>query len=116
MNPKVHANVNRENTMIINSSNVNSSTTASTKAGSSAENNSAGKASAPAKPVGSEKDSVSLSVQAQTLGRLEAKAAEAPDVDQAKVDAVKVAISEGRYQVNSRTVAEQILAQDNLLG
>ena len=64
------------------------------------------------KPVG---DSVSLSDKAQAMGRLEAKIADSPDVDEAKVAAVKTAIAEGRYQVDSQTVADRMLKQDSSL-
>lgn len=58
-------------------------------------------------------DSVSLSVKAQALGRLEAKMSEAPSVDSAKVEALKKAVAEGSYQVDSDKVAEKMLAQDS---
>lgn len=102
--------------MIIDSNNVNSSTTAGTRTRSTAETGNNSKAAAANKPAETEKDSVSLSSKAQTMGRLEAKMADTPEVDEAKVAAIKAAISEGRYQVDSQTVAERMLAQDSWLG
>lgn len=102
--------------MIIDSNNVNSSTTTGTRTRSTAEASNSSKNTAPAKPAGTEKDSVSLSSKAQTMGRLEAKIADTPDVDEAKVATIKAAISEGRYQVDSQTIAERMLAQDSWLG
>ncbi len=59
-------------------------------------------------------DNVSLSSQAQTLGRLEQAMQKSPEVDEAKVSAIKQAIAEGRYQINSDRIAERMLAQDGL--
>lgn len=102
--------------MIIDSNNnVNSPTTTNAKARAVAENKQPS-ADTVTKPAAKETDSVSLSGKAQAMGRLEAQIAETPDVDEAKVAAVKAAISEGRYQVDSNTVAERMLAQDKLLG
>lgn len=103
--------------MIIDSNNhVNSSTTTGSKARQVAEPKDAAAKRAPAQPAPADKDSVSLSAKAQTMGRLEAQIANAPDVDEDKVAAVKAAISEGRYHVDSRTIAERMLKQDSLLG
>ena len=67
----------------------------------------------PAKP--STGDNVSLSSQAQTLGRLEQAVRQSGDVDEAKVAAVRQAIAEGRYSIDSDRIAERMLAQDGLL-
>jgi negative regulator of flagellin synthesis FlgM len=60
-------------------------------------------------------DNVSLSSQAQTLGRLEQAVRQSGDVDEAKVAAVRQAIAEGRYSIDSNAIAERMLAQDGLL-
>lgn len=60
-------------------------------------------------------DNVSLSSQAQTLGRLEQAVKSSGDVDEAKVAAVRQAIAEGRYSIDSEKIAERMLAQDGLL-
>lgn len=60
-------------------------------------------------------DNVSLSSQAQALGRLEQAMHKSSDVDEAKVAAIRQAIAEGRYQVDSGKIAERMLAQDGLL-
>lgn len=59
-------------------------------------------------------DNVSLSSQAQALGRLEQAVQKSSDVDEAKVAAIRQAIAEGRYQVDSNKIAERMLAQDGL--
>lgn len=59
-------------------------------------------------------DSVSLSSQAQALGKLEQAVQQAPDVDTAKVDRIKQAIANGDYQANSEAIAERMLSQDSL--
>jgi negative regulator of flagellin synthesis FlgM len=99
-----------------NSNSVNSSSTSSMRS-KSAQATADNKNAAPAAPAAkTASDSVSLSNKAQAMGRLEAQIASAPDVDEAKVAAVKAAIAEGRYQVDSQTVAERMLAEDSLLG
>jgi negative regulator of flagellin synthesis FlgM len=69
--------------------------------------------SKPAAQAPGDKDNVSLSQEAHTLGRVEQAMKKSPDVDEAKVAAVKQAIAEGRYQVNSERIAERMLAQDD---
>ena len=64
-----------------------------------------------AKPAG---DNVSLSNEAQALGRLEQVMQKSPEVDEAKVAAIKQALAEGRYEVSSEKIAERMLAQDGL--
>jgi negative regulator of flagellin synthesis FlgM len=59
-------------------------------------------------------DNVSLSSQAQTLGRLESAVKQSGDVDEAKVAAVRQAIAEGRYNIDSDAIAERMLAQDGV--
>lgn len=61
----------------------------------------------------SAKDNVSLSPEAQTLGRVEQAMKKSPDVNEAKVAAIRQALAEGRYQVNSDRIAERMLAQDD---
>lgn len=56
-------------------------------------------------------DSVSLSSQAQSLGKLEAAVSDASSVDSEKVAAVKSALQSGRYSVNADTVAQNMLDQ-----
>jgi negative regulator of flagellin synthesis FlgM len=59
-------------------------------------------------------DNVSLSSQAQTLGRLEQAVRQSGDVNEAKVAAVRQAIADGRYSIDSDAIAERMLAQDGL--
>jgi negative regulator of flagellin synthesis FlgM len=60
-------------------------------------------------------DNVSLSQEAQVLGRVEQAMKNSPEVDEAKVSAIRQAIAEGRYQINSERIAERMLAQDDSL-
>ncbi|MEL7024002.1 MAG: flagellar biosynthesis anti-sigma factor FlgM [Pseudomonadota bacterium] len=57
-------------------------------------------------------DTVALTDNARLLARVEAAVAEAPDVDSAKVEAVKSAIQDGSYQVDDRQIADKILRSD----
>lgn len=58
----------------------------------------------------SRQDSVSLTPQAQQLKSLQQKASNASGVDQNKVNDVKKAISEGKYEVNIQRLAEKLAA------
>ena len=64
-------------------------------------------------PVSS--DSVSLSPQAQSISRLESAVANVPDVDSARIDAIREAIDSGQYQIDPEAIADSIIAQDNLV-
>ncbi|MBY6186082.1 flagellar biosynthesis anti-sigma factor FlgM [Marinobacter hydrocarbonoclasticus] len=67
---------------------------------------------APARPAG---DAVVLTEQAQQLARAESNLANASGIDQAKVDAVRQAISEGRYHVDPERLAQNITKFENEL-
>ncbi len=54
-------------------------------------------------------DSVSLTVQAQQFTKATEKAANSSGIDQEKVDRIKQAISEGKYQVNVEHLAKRIV-------
>jgi negative regulator of flagellin synthesis FlgM len=61
---------------------------------------------AAASPTGDLSDKVSLS---DTLAKLEATLAEVPEVDTAKVDAIKQAIEDGSYQIDSQELARKMI-------
>jgi negative regulator of flagellin synthesis FlgM len=56
----------------------------------------------------SAQDSVSITPQAKQLNELQKKAADAPVINQKKIDELKKAISSGDYQVNSEKLAASI--------
>ena len=60
-------------------------------------------------------DSVSLSAEAQSLGKLESSIAAEPEVDAAKVASIRNAIQSGQYQVNAEQIADKIIRQDSLV-
>lgn len=62
------------------------------------------------------KENVVLSPEAQNLNRLQAKISNMPDVDLARVAAIKQAIADGRFEINAERIAENMLNQDELLG
>ncbi|ARD23241.1 MULTISPECIES: flagellar biosynthesis anti-sigma factor FlgM [Shewanella] len=64
---------------------------------------SAGQQAAPIKS-----DSVSITSQAQQLQGAQTNMASLPEIDQSKVDAIKSAISEGRYKVDPEKLAANI--------
>ena len=54
------------------------------------------------------KDSVSLTPQAQQFNKPQQKASNASGVDQSKVDDIKKALAEGKYEVNVQRLAEKL--------
>ena len=61
-------------------------------------------------------DTVELTHSAKLLERLEKSLAALPEIDRAKVDAVKTAIEQGDYRINSEKIAEILLRTDRELG
>ncbi len=59
-------------------------------------------------------DSVSLSQQAHAMSKVEAQAMQSKDVDEAKVAAIRQALADGSYVVDSQSVANKMLDQDSL--
>lgn len=109
--------------MVIDTNNINSGSTSSTS--SSSRSRSAAPVApaalktqlAPAEAaVTSSKDNVVLSPEAQNLTRLQAKISSLPDVNIDRVNAIKLAIAEGRFEINPERIAENMLKQDELLG
>ncbi len=60
-------------------------------------------------------DHVDLSVNAQMLKSLEAKIHTFPEIDHAKVEAIRTAIAEGRYHVDPVRLAERFIALESEL-
>ena len=54
------------------------------------------------------KDSVSLTPQAQQFNKLQQKASNSSGVDSSKVNDIKKAIAEGKYEVNIQRLAEKL--------
>ena len=67
-----------------------------------------------AKPTSSE-DTVNLTNRAQLLERLEKTLASLPEIDNARVEAVKAQIENGEYQIDSEKIAEALLRADQEL-
>lgn len=61
-------------------------------------------------------DSVSLTGGASRLHELERKVADASEVDTKRVEELRRAVSDGRYQVNAPRVADKMMALEGLLG
>jgi negative regulator of flagellin synthesis FlgM len=100
--------------MVIDPSNPSLNKTTSSTSGSRPKPASGSESTASGKTTGqSVGDNVSLSREAQAMGRLELAVKTSPDVDEAKVAAMRQAIADGRYQVNSERIAERMLAQDD---
>ena len=60
-------------------------------------------------------DQVELTSTAQKLDEVVASLSSEPVVDRQKVDAVKQALAEGQYQVDSATIAQKLIEIDELL-
>ena len=61
------------------------------------------------------RDNVNLSQEAHSLSRLAAKIHASPDIDAGRLAAIKQAISDGSFEVNSELIASKMLDQDDLL-
>jgi len=59
---------------------------------------------------------VEFSQQAQAISRIETGIKSSPEVNSAKVEAIKMAIAEGRFEINADAIAEKMLQQEHLLG
>lgn len=61
-------------------------------------------------------DSVSLSSQSRSIAKLEANLAKSSDVDMDKVASLKAEINEGRYQVDTESLAGKVFQDESILG
>lgn len=55
---------------------------------------------------------VSLSPEAQSMGKLESAVSSAPDVDPQKVEAARFAIQSGQYSIDADAIAEKMLQDE----
>lgn len=60
-------------------------------------------------------DRVSLTSASETIRAAESIARDAPGVDAERVEAVKAALAEGRYQIDADRLAERLLQDESLL-
>lgn len=77
--------------------------------------NTSGSAAQPAQKSAQDA-TVRLSDTAQSIKNAERKMADAPDINQEKVDRLKAAIESGEYKVNAERTAAGIIEMDGLLG
>jgi len=57
-----------------------------------------------------QQENVQLSGLSTQIQALEASIAESPGIDLAKVEAIKLAISEGRFTINAEAIADKLIA------
>lgn len=93
--------------MAINISNLNSSNQVQ-QSQQKLQQQSTQSASADAKVKNSGQDVVSITPQAKQLNELQKKAADAPFINQKKIDELKKAITAGDYKVNPEKLAASI--------
>lgn len=91
-----------------NKGGLNPSTTGSTKANSPAA---AANVNTDAASSGTG-ESVHLSARAKIMAQLEAQVKQSPEVNEGKVEAVKTSLANGTYSVDSRSIAEKMIAQE----
>jgi negative regulator of flagellin synthesis FlgM len=76
-------------------------------------------ASTPAANVASSqvsaRDQVELTGVAQQIDQIAANLAAEPAVDRQKVDEIKAALTEGRFEINNALIAERLIEIDDLL-
>ncbi len=66
-------------------------------------------------PESSRTDEVSLTSSAQLLKELNEAVEAAPSSDQQRIDAIRQALADGRYEVNSGNIADKLLSLDEQL-
>lgn len=66
-------------------------------------------------PTTGSREDVVLSQEAQSLGRLEDKINSLPDVNSERVEQIRQAITDGRFEINAQRIAENMLSQEDLL-
>ncbi len=76
----------------------------------------AGSPAAQAKPGAAATDSVQLTGDARLLQQVEKDVAASPDIDQAKVSALRQTIAEGRYRPDADAIAGKLLRSEWELG
>lgn len=69
-----------------------------------------------AKDQASSVDTVELTQGAKLLERMEKTLAEVPEVDSARIAAVRADIASGNYEINAEKIAEALLRTDQELG
>lgn len=84
------------------------------KPGAGESRNATGGASKSTAPTGNDK--VSLSAQADRLNNLAQVASASPDMDNAKVEAIKAQLANGEYSIDADRLAGKMLTADRLLG
>jgi len=94
--------------MAININNLNSNNQVQQAQQKQVQQQSAQSASSNAQVKSSGQDSVSITPQAKQLNELQKKAAEAPVVNQKKIEELKKAISAGDYKINPEKLAASI--------
>ncbi|PKI14785.1 flagellar biosynthesis anti-sigma factor FlgM [Colwellia sp. 12G3] len=94
--------------MAININNLNASNQVKHTQQNQIKQQSAQTASSNAQVKSSGQDSVSITPQAKQLNELQKKAADAPVINQKKIDELKKAISAGEYKVNPEKLAANI--------
>ena len=71
---------------------------------------------APAAAETAKQDAVELSSQVQTLQSLEAKLQGVPEVNEARVEAIKQALEDGNFKIDDLVLADKLINSDALLG
>ncbi len=94
--------------MAVNINNLNSNRQIQQNQQSQVKQQSAQASSSDLQVKSASQDSVSLTPQAKQLNELQKKAADAPVVNQKKIDELKKAISAGDYKVNPEKLAASI--------
>ena len=73
------------------------------------------KGSEPATKPSKESDTVELTSSALLLQRLDKTLAQVPEIDAARVEAVKTAIANGDYRIDAEKIADALLRSDQTL-
>lgn len=66
-------------------------------------------------PAGNTTDQVELTNSAQKIDQVISNLSAEPIVDRQKIDEIKSALAEGRYEINSAAIADKLIEIDELL-
>lgn len=84
-------------------------------AAKTSDDNGAAKANSSASAANSASEQVNLTNSAQKVDQVISSLSAEPVVDRQKVDEIKSALAEGRYEVNSSAIADKLIEIDELL-
>ena len=82
--------------------------------GQTSKTESGNKSEQPSSPSSTGKETVVISAEAKSLSKLATEVSTEAPVNQAKVDAIRAAISDGSFKPNAESIADKLIGTDDL--